>query len=244
MGIPALEFFTSFFTTGTESDDAASREGMLAAVYFLAQLDKLYKQRNPGFPRIYNAGVVYHHDWGVEKWYEASVALRLGYGDCKVFCAWRCCDLWELGVDARPHMSWREIDRGPYKGTMMHHYRVWIPDAQLAIDPAPIAVTPVGPVMEYDPETPGGMVEDPSRLLGLNWEAAYSTTNRKPDTASFRVRLARMMGQDPGDYTRLQQAAGLSRKYLAGGPLGMSDRSIWDYWNTARPIGSLTKRAA
>ncbi len=208
MSIPPLEFYTSFFTGQGDAHDAASREGMLIAVHFLAKLDQSWARYHPGLPKLYDAGVTYHHDWGVEKWFDWNNALKFGYGDCKVFTAERCAELWDQGIDARPYLSWGTIADGPHAGVIMNHYRVSRPIASLGVDPPPYLHTPAGPTVEQDPDDPSLVIEDPSRVLGLHWEAAFATTNRYPSSPEFRRQLTRLLGgANPGQVSDLFPAA-------------------------------------
>ena len=151
----------------SEADVEASEEIMLLALHFLAKIDSSLLKRYPNLPRLYNSGLPYHHDWGVELWWSILRALQVGHADCKVVLAILLSEKW-----ARAHIPW----------------------SGLAIDPPPCYDTPVGPTVEPSTNEDPGYIEDPSRVLGHGWELGYATTNRRPATAEFQAQLAELLG--------------------------------------------------
>jgi len=149
----------------------------------------------------------------MENWPDWRQALADGELCCKAATAERLAELWCQGIDARPFLSWSVLPDGPQKGLIMYHYRVWRPLASMNIDPPPFLETPWGPtIVEGPPGDKGeaGIIECPSIVLGLYWEAAFATTNRRPSTPEFFDRLTTLMGKTPRTWPKepARKAAG------------------------------------
>jgi hypothetical protein len=179
-----------------EADVEESEEIMLLALHFLGKINESLRRRYPHLPRLYNAGLPYHHDWGKEWWWSILRAIQVGHADCKVVVAALLAEKWERGIDSRPFITSRMLE-GQHAGTRMYHYRCHNPWSSLSIDAPPFYDSPVGPTCEPSPNPDApGWIEDPSRILGHGWEIAYATTNRKPATPEFYERLTQLLGYE------------------------------------------------
>jgi hypothetical protein len=195
--MPPIQLMTYAFRSGfgpelSQADRDRSRRMLLAILNTLAAIDKEWLTQYPKTPKLYNSGVRYHHDDGVEYWYDIPTSIEKGYGDCKVFCGWRVAELRRQGVKAAPFITWRQLPNGGW----MYHCLVWRPHATMMIDPPPFLKVPSGDVLRPS-SVPGdtGYIEDPSRALGMGWEAEFATTNQRPATPEFKKRLAEIMGR-------------------------------------------------
>jgi hypothetical protein len=98
----------------------------------LVKLDLRYLAKNPGTPRLYDAGIRYQAEpKGEERFASVPVVLALGFGDCEDLACWRVAEL---------------ILRG---------------------EPASVRITRHIGVFHVTVRRGTGMVEDPSRLLGM-----------------------------------------------------------------------------
>lgn len=197
MAMPPLIFQSYLFEGAlgpnlTQADRERSRLVLLGALTFLTAIDKLWLAQYPTTKKLYSSGVRYHHDNGVENWFDIPTSAQEGYGDCKVFCAWRCAELQKQGIKAAPFITWRQLPDGNW----MYHCLVWRPRGSIMKDPPPFLEVP-GKKGGFDttlwPSTlPGdtGYIEDPSRVLGMTCEEFFATTNQKPSSAAFQAQLA------------------------------------------------------
>jgi hypothetical protein len=223
MSMPPLEMYVNLFggpfSAATQADRDRSERGLLKALLFLSDLDYDYLSDYQNCPSIFDAGVRYHHDDGVEKWYGIQESIARQYGDCKVFCAWLMACLHHLGVKALPHIKWRKTA----EGGLMFHCLVAIPFDQL--DTLSILInlidTPKGPVV-FQSEIPGdnSWIVDPSLALGMGWEEAFRTTNMRPATSEYAGQLAKILGQPSRTIAELSAmlqlaAAGIDPRVIA-----------------------------
>ena len=102
----------------------------------------------PRTPSLYESGVVYEREPpGREDWQDILTTLRRGNGDCEDLATWRAADLLRRGIPARAFGRPRPMlipgPYGPEHGTLWH-----------------ILV-----------RRPGGRIEDPSKILGMEGSA-------------------------------------------------------------------------
>lgn len=118
--------------------DAAWKRGILGGlVEALVLADRAYLRDNPDTPSIYDAGVPYV--FNRDRWQDIPTMLKRREGDCKDFTAWRVAELRQQGIRAAVHVTDRLIS-GPDGRLTMYHVLVRLP---------------------------GGLLEDPSRMLGM-----------------------------------------------------------------------------
>jgi len=139
----------------------------------------------------------------VELWDDVATAYEQGWTDCKVLTAIRCAELNALlpaGQTAQPHITWRQIkpgDPGGHRpGDWMYHVRLRRPAASIGTNPPPMLFTPNGQTLEQAKNTmkngqvvpmTGWLLEDPSMVLGMGWEAVYSRSNKRPASPEFKA---------------------------------------------------------
>ena len=105
-------------------------------------------KRYPKTPSLYESGVRYEREPpGQEDWQDLFTSLRRGTGDCEDLATWRAADLLRKGIGARafgrPRPMLIQSPEGAQLGTLWH-----------------ILV-----------RHPGGRIEDPSKLLGMQGAA-------------------------------------------------------------------------
>lgn len=209
-----LAIFTSQDPSGIVTDDEreAGQKSLLGFLHALAGHNAGWLANNPRTPGVYDAGISYYHDHGIEWWADYCRAFQRKKADCKVLASMRCADInrsftkaeQENGLpqgyygEARPHISWRRIgpnDPGGFKeGDWVYHVIVRRPTASIMIDPPPMSMTPAGPTLYPAKEQrwdgtivnkPDYLIEDPSRVTGMGWESIYAESNHKPNSPQF-----------------------------------------------------------
>ena len=132
---------------------------------------------------------------------------------------------WLYGVPAAPHIIWTQLTEEDVQlyaakgqqyevGDWMYHAVVRRPRSSLDTSPPPLAIVPgIRPdtgalniqhvisdcysLDEYDRqiEDEDSIIEDPSVLLGMNWEPLYAKSNRMPNTPDFAAYVASILSQ-------------------------------------------------
>lgn len=119
--------------------DPSWKRGILGGlVEALVLADRAYLRDHPETPSIYDAGIPYV--FNRDRWQDIpTMLLKRREGDCKDFTAWRVAELRQQGIKAAVHVTDRLIT-GPDGRLTMYHVLVRLP---------------------------GGLLEDPSRMLGM-----------------------------------------------------------------------------
>jgi len=193
MAMRDIVFVAKMFSAGigvpvAEADRDRSRTALLLMLHTLTGLNKLWLGQYPDTRSVYDGGVRYigESHKPMEHWYDIKSILELGGADCKSLCAARCAELQKANVKARPFIKWRQMEDGRW----MYHCVVWRPKGTLTVKPPPLVKTPTGLAL-YPSAVRGdtGLIEDPSRLLGMGWEEGFEGTNGQPKTMEFMKRV-------------------------------------------------------
>lgn len=91
-------------------------------VAWLARKDREYLQMAPTFPKVYESGVRYDAALNGESLYDIPTILANPsdyVANIKSLVAWRCAELWQQGIEASPHVKWRDREGGGHIYTMV-----------------------------------------------------------------------------------------------------------------------------
>lgn len=132
------------------------------------------KRRGKPFPLLYNSGVEYEREpWSThEEFADMATVFRRGWGDCDDLAAWRTAELQEAGEEADIHIYWRP--RNKKTGQLTMHVEV----RRGSVCPSCNKPQATGAPTRERPRfaackncnalvVPYGLIEDPSRFLGL-----------------------------------------------------------------------------
>lgn len=135
-----IQFVGDHFVKG--GDPAHGMVVLRILLNALAAINCDILKRDPTIPLLYESGVVYQREApGVEEWQDIVETLRRGFGDCEDLACWRVAELREReGVQATPDFTLRNVEVSPGEFTKVFHIFVRLP---------------------------GGLREDPSRMLGM-----------------------------------------------------------------------------
>lgn len=112
-----------------ESERESSQDKILALLQALTYLNQLYLRDHPETPPIYKSGITYKlpeqfsgDGFGGEHFRDIPRILENGGGDCDNVASWRAAELREMGINARPYITWRKRADG---GTTYHVIVLW-----------------------------------------------------------------------------------------------------------------------
>ncbi len=132
------------------------------------------KRRGKTFPLLYKSGVEYEREpWtDHEEFADAATVLRRGWGDCDDLAAWRAAELQEMGECADVHIYWRPRNKRTGQLTMHVEVRRGSVCPNCKMKQATGAPTKARPNLAVckscnSQVVPYGLIEDPSRFLGL-----------------------------------------------------------------------------
>lgn len=104
-----------------ESARDLSQKGVLGFLQALTYWNQLYLRLHPDTPLIYQSGIEYkipeQYEGGIEHFRDIGRIIDNGGGDCDNVACWRAAELREMGIDARPFITWRKRADG---GTTYH----------------------------------------------------------------------------------------------------------------------------
>jgi len=133
-----IEIKVAIFRSRNAKEIERSRRTIPALMFGLVQANRIFLEYYPGTPALYDSPVLYRMEQMTEQWQDIPTILRVGYGDCEDLACWRCAELRHGGIAAMPYITWREDSQNP--GRMIYHALV---------------------------KWPNGLIEDPSRALGM-----------------------------------------------------------------------------
>ena len=202
-----LRWKSLFWRPNGEIDDdtkAWSQSVILALVGLNAYTNNEFGVRN-GLPDIFSGLVFYHHDEGVEYWDDVPFTIDKELNrpepscDCKVISSWLIAQCRIAGIrSATPYIKWTRRRRPDGRISWMYHVLVFIDAADmLALAQSgivPYQNTPSGPTI-YKRKNKPGWLFDGSRPLGMNYEAIYARSNRKPRSPEFRAWFEKTFGR-------------------------------------------------
>lgn len=114
-----------------------SRRAITWLMFGLAEVNREYFQAYPNTPTLYQSAVLYKLENKTEIWQDVRSTLSRGFGDCEDLACYRIGELQAQGINAMPYITWRNRRDG---SGVVYHALVRHPD---------------------------GMIEDPSRALGM-----------------------------------------------------------------------------
>jgi hypothetical protein len=137
-----ITFALDLFSGPAERD--LSRKSLNILLKALFDLNVAYLEAHPEAPLLYQANVHYMEEPpGQEDWQDIPTTIKIGYGDCEDLASWRAAELnVKYGVKAKTFF--KEMKRPD--GSYLYHILVMHPPSA---------------------QHPQGMVEDPSRILGM-----------------------------------------------------------------------------
>lgn len=150
-----------------ESNDAQviarTKLQLLALLHGLTAHDRFYLDYNVrnGVPPLYGSGVQYERDQN--DWRDIPQCLKKKRANCKDFAAWRCAELRMAGIKAKPYIMWHRLPSGFWQ----FHAVVLRQTADEFLPP--FMVAPDGKPTMYPSDDGEGIIEDPSRVLGMGW---------------------------------------------------------------------------
>jgi hypothetical protein len=131
-------FHTGAFET---LDREESEEVMLELINTLVRLDRAYLRRHSNTPRLYESGVRYQPETGVEELCTIPKIMQFGRSDCEDLAAWRVAELQERDHEAAAIlMTGSDQSDGMGRAFKLYHLRV---------------------------RRGNGQIEDPSEVLGM-----------------------------------------------------------------------------
>jgi hypothetical protein len=134
-----------------EWDRGRSQTALLKLMEALCQLNEGHLAQMQ-YPPLFEAGVRYRRERG-ERWRDIPTLLETGEGDCEDLACWRIAELRAAGMHAFPYIAFQRRN-----GAYRYHALV---ERFAALDPRTGKFS-------------GQSVEDPSRVLGMGWEAEYA----------------------------------------------------------------------
>jgi hypothetical protein len=140
-----------------EADRARSQAALLKLMEALCEVNEGHLAQI-AYPPLYESGVRYQRERG-ERWRDIPTLLESGEGDCEDLACWRIAELRAAGQHAFPYVAFQKRN-----GTYRYHALV-------------------ERFEDLDRRTgkfSGQSVEDPSRVLGMGWEAEYAERARRP----------------------------------------------------------------
>lgn len=143
----SIDFRTTLFLN--EGDRERSERAMHYLLHALCCINYEYLLRY-GSPRLYESGVRYENERaGKKEWQDIPKTLQRKLGDCKDLACWLVAEDWARGIKSKPYIRYqlRAIPGQPGSRFSVYHVLV---------------------------QRPGGVLEDPSRRLGMGSEDAFA----------------------------------------------------------------------
>ena len=106
-------------------------------MFGLVLVNQRFIETYPRTPMLYDSGVLYRMEHGTEIWQDIPSLIMSRFGDCEDLACWRAAELRVEGIDALPYITWRKASD---KSGTIYHALV---------------------------RHPKGLIEDPSRALGM-----------------------------------------------------------------------------
>jgi hypothetical protein len=124
--MPPITMCVTLFDNETEESRKRSQKSLLWLMEALVKCNELWLVTHPETPKLYEAGVKYAPEFGVENWQDVPHIIEGGEGDCEDLACWRIAELRVIGgIKASPKISWREVN-----GSLRYHALVRWPDGR------------------------------------------------------------------------------------------------------------------
>lgn len=124
---------------------------ILMALETLTAINK-WQLRQKDYPLLYKSGIYYKTKPPAVEWHDIPTLLKWGYGDCKDLVAYRVAELDHyFGIKTVPCIKWKFLN-----------YKLYDEDGLPYNQP----ILLVHVMVMY----PNGMIEDPSKILGMGGE--------------------------------------------------------------------------
>ena len=133
------------FTSSEAADRERSEKSLLLFLEGLSRHNQALLAQYK-YPRLYEARVRYLREEGTEEWLDIPHVIQAGWGDCEDLACWRVAELRRDGYAASPFVKFRYVG-----GAFRYHVLV-----------------------EYWDAAKKRFEEDPSRRLGMGWEADFA----------------------------------------------------------------------
>ncbi|HEY0711730.1 MAG TPA: hypothetical protein VGF45_03595 [Polyangia bacterium] len=138
-----------------EADRGRSQTVLLKLMEALCQINEGHLAQK-AYPPLFEAGVRYRREQG-ERWRDVPTLIERGEGDCEDLACWRIAELRASGVHAFPYVAFQRRNGAYRYHALVERFKRFDRKAGRFV---------------------GQTVEDPSRVLGMGWEAEYARQQR------------------------------------------------------------------